>query len=63
MTVELGLIHPPVGTNAFVIESVAKDIKISTVFLGARPFVLTDFLRLAILIAFPIIATFLPPRM
>jgi C4-dicarboxylate transporter, DctM subunit len=63
MTVELGLIHPPVGMNVFVIKSVVKDVKISTIFLGVMPFVITDILRLAILIAFPIISTFLPERM
>jgi C4-dicarboxylate transporter, DctM subunit len=63
MTVELGLIHPPVGMNVFVIKSVVKDVKISTIFVGVIPFVITDILRLAVLIAFPIIATYLPERM
>lgn len=63
MTVELGLIHPPVGMNVFVIKSVIRDVKISTIFVGVLPFVVTDILRLAILIAFPVIATYLPQRM
>ena len=63
MTVELGLIHPPVGMNIFVIKSVIEDAKISTIFYGVMPFILTDILRLIILIAFPIIALFLPSRM
>jgi C4-dicarboxylate transporter, DctM subunit len=63
MTVELGLIHPPVGMNVFVIKSVIKEVKLSTVFYGVMPFVLTDIVRLAILIAFPIIATWLPSHM
>ncbi len=63
MTVELGLIHPPVGMNVFVIKSVIKDVKLSTVFYGVMPFVLTDILRLAVLIAFPILATWLPSHM
>ena len=63
MTVELGLIHPPVGMNVFVIKSVIKDVKLSTVFKGVLPFVVTDIVRLAILIAFPIIATWLPSHM
>ncbi|MCW5746715.1 MAG: TRAP transporter large permease [Alphaproteobacteria bacterium] len=63
MTVELGLIHPPVGMNVFVIKSVVKDIRISTVFWGVLPFVVTDILRLAVLIAFPVLATFLPSHM
>jgi tripartite ATP-independent transporter DctM subunit len=63
MTVELGLIHPPVGMNVFVIKSVVKDVKLSTIFYGVIPFVITDILRLALLIAFPVIALFLPARM
>ena len=47
MTVELGLIHPPVGMNIFVIKSVIEDVKISTIFYGVLPFIVTDLLRLA----------------
>jgi len=60
MTVELGLIHPPVGMNIFVIKSVLEDVKISTIFAGVIPFIITDIIRLAILVAFPILATWLP---
>jgi C4-dicarboxylate transporter DctM subunit len=63
MTVELGLIHPPVGMNVFVIKSVVRDVSFSTIFLGVIPFVVTDLIRLVILIAFPALATFLPGRM
>ncbi len=63
MTVELGLIHPPVGMNVFVIKSVVRDVSMSTIFVGVIPFVITDLLRLAILIIFPIISTFLPDHM
>ncbi len=63
MTVELGLIHPPVGMNVFVIKSVIRDVSMSTIFMGVIPFVLTDILRLAILIAFPILSTYLPNHM
>jgi C4-dicarboxylate transporter DctM subunit len=63
MTVELGLIHPPVGMNVFVIKGVVKDVKISTIFYGVAPFVVTDILRLGLLIAFPILATWLPSKM
>jgi len=60
VTVELGLIHPPVGMNVFVIKSVIKDVDMSTIFIGVLPFVVTDLLRLAILIVFPVIAIWLP---
>jgi C4-dicarboxylate transporter, DctM subunit len=63
MTVELGLIHPPVGMNVFVIKSVVKDVSFLTIFRGVIPFVITDLLRLTVLIALPILATFLPSRM
>ena len=63
MTVELGLISPPVGMNIFVIKSVLEDIKISTIFFGVIPFILTDLIRLVILVMFPILATWLPSHM
>jgi TRAP-type C4-dicarboxylate transport system permease large subunit len=63
MTVELGLIHPPVGMNVFVIKSVVKDVSFTTIFKGVLPFVATDLVRLVVLIAFPIIALWLPQRM
>jgi C4-dicarboxylate transporter, DctM subunit len=63
MTVELGLIHPPVGMNVFVIKSVVKEVSFSTIFKGVIPFVATDLVRLVILIAFPLLATWLPTRM
>ncbi|QSI32621.1 TRAP transporter large permease subunit [Variovorax sp. RKNM96] len=63
MTVELGLIHPPVGMNVFVIKSVVKDVSFTTIFKGVLPFIVTDIVRLVILIAFPVIALWLPTRM
>jgi C4-dicarboxylate transporter DctM subunit len=63
MTVELGLIHPPVGMIVFVIKSVVQDVSFSTIFRGVIPFIVTDLIRLVILIAFPIIALWLPSHM
>jgi tripartite ATP-independent transporter DctM subunit len=63
MTVELGLIHPPVGMNVFVIKSVVQDVTFSAIFKGVLPFIATDILRLIILICFPIIALWLPSQM
>jgi tripartite ATP-independent transporter DctM subunit len=63
MTVELGLIHPPVGMNVFVIKSVIKEVTFTTIFKGVIPFVVTDLIRLLILIAFPVIALWLPSKM
>jgi len=63
MTVELGLIHPPVGMIVFVIKSVVQDVDFTTIFKGVLPFLITDLIRLAILIIFPIIALWLPSHM
>jgi tripartite ATP-independent transporter DctM subunit len=60
MTVELGLIHPPVGMNVFVIKSVVPELTFSKIFRGVAPFIVTDLVRLGLLIAFPILATWLP---
>jgi len=63
MTVELGLIHPPVGMNVFVIKTVVPEVSFLTIFKGVSPFIVTDILRLVILIAFPIVALYLPDHM
>jgi C4-dicarboxylate transporter, DctM subunit len=63
MTVELGLIHPPVGMNVFVIKSVVHDVSFATIFKGVIPFICTDIIRLTILIAFPMLALWLPAKM
>ncbi|SEG65730.1 TRAP transporter large permease [Marinobacterium lutimaris] len=63
MTVELGLITPPVGMNVFIIDNLTKNVKITTIFKGVLPFVLVDVLRLALIVAFPAIVLFLPETM
>jgi tripartite ATP-independent transporter DctM subunit len=55
ITVEVGLITPPVGMNLFVINSMAPDVPLARTYGGALPFVLSDLIRVAILIAFPVI--------
>ncbi|ADZ72155.1 TRAP transporter large permease [Polymorphum gilvum] len=63
MTVELGLITPPVGMNVFVINTLAREVSLPTVFKGVLPFVAADIVRLILLIAFPAIVLFLPHTM
>ncbi|RJP67426.1 MAG: TRAP transporter large permease [Comamonadaceae bacterium] len=58
IVVEVGLITPPVGMNLFVINSMAKDVPIMDTYRGVIPFVLSDFMRTALLVAFPAIVTF-----
>lgn len=56
VTVELGLMTPPVGMNVFVIKSVAPEVPISQIYKGVFPFVLSDIVRIALIIAFPALA-------
>jgi C4-dicarboxylate transporter, DctM subunit len=63
MTVELGLITPPVGMNVFVINTIARHVSLPTIFKGVMPFVLTDIIRLILLVLFPSIVLFLPQTM
>ena len=59
IVVEVGLITPPVGLNAFIINKIAGDIPIKETFKGVLPFLLSDFLRVILLFAFPGITLFL----
>jgi C4-dicarboxylate transporter DctM subunit len=63
MVVTLGMVMPPIGINVFVINSIAKDVKIETIYRGVMPFIVTDLIRLAILVAFPSLSLFLPSQM
>ncbi len=63
VAVELGMISPPVGMNVFVINSVARDTDIRTIFGGVMPFVATDLVRLFILATFPWLVLVLPSHM
>ena len=46
-----------------VINSIAKDVKITTIYGGVLPFILTDIIRMALLVVFPIISLWLPMTM
>jgi TRAP-type C4-dicarboxylate transport system permease large subunit len=61
--VEIGLISPPVGMNLFVLKTLLPGVATSTVFRGVLPFMAADCVRLAILIAFPVISLYLPSLM
>ncbi|WP_028311829.1 TRAP transporter large permease [Derxia gummosa] len=60
IVMEMGLIHPPVGLNIFVIKNVAPDIPLKDVIWGVMPFVALMFVAVILLCLFPGIATALP---
>jgi C4-dicarboxylate transporter DctM subunit len=57
---EMGLIHPPVGLNIFVINKIAPDIQLGDIIWGTLPFVFLIMFAVVILCVFPEIATWLP---
>jgi len=58
IVVEVGLITPPVGMNLFIINAMDRDTPISETYRAVLFFVLSDLLRVALLLAFPIITLF-----
>jgi C4-dicarboxylate transporter, DctM subunit len=59
MVVEIGLVHPPVGMNLFIIQKLAKDVPYLETAKGVMPFLASDFLRIALLVAFPALSLWL----
>jgi TRAP-type C4-dicarboxylate transport system permease large subunit len=57
IVMEMGLIHPPVGLNIFVIKSIAPDIPLGDVIWGVMPFVVLMMISIVLLCLFPEIAT------
>ncbi len=60
IVVEVGLITPPVGLNVFVINSMARDVPMLETFKGVIPFLMSDAIRVALIIVFPILTLALP---
>jgi len=60
IVVEVGLITPPVGLNVFVINSMAKDVPMIETFKGVIPFFISDGVRVAFILWFPILTLWLP---
>ena len=54
-TATIGMIAPPVGIICFILNSMARDISLMTIYRGVMPFVAADLVRLALLVAFPAI--------
>ena len=56
MVVEIGLVHPPVGMNVFIINRLAKDVPLVETFKGVMPFLASDLVRIVLLLAVPSIS-------
>ena len=53
MVVEIGLITPPVGLNVYVINALAKDVPMAQTFRGVIPFLISDGVRVLLLVFIP----------
>ena len=60
INMEIGLIHPPVGLNIYIVNDIAPDVPLVKVMWGTLPYVICMMLAIVILCFFPEIATWLP---
>jgi len=60
IVVQIGLVSPPVGMNIFVVKNLLRNVDIVTVFRGVTPFMVALIALMALVVAFPPIATWLP---
>jgi C4-dicarboxylate transporter, DctM subunit len=56
MVVEIGLVHPPVGMNVYIINRLARNVPLTETFKGVVPFLLSDFMRISALLFFPVLS-------
>ncbi len=63
VTLNIGLVTPPVGINVYVTAGVAKDVPLMTIFRGVIPLWIAMIACAILLVVFPQIATFLPGLM
>ncbi len=59
MVVEIGLVHPPVGMNVYIINRLAGNVPLVETFKGVIPFLASDLIRIVLLVFFPMISLYL----
>ncbi len=59
IVVEVGLITPPVGLNLFIINRLARNVPLGVTYRGVAPFILSDLIRVAVLVSFPALSLWL----
>jgi len=58
--IELGMLTPPLGMNVFVVKGVAPQIPLADIYRGVAPYLMSNFTRLTLLLAFPALSLWLP---
>lgn len=59
MVVEICLIHPPVGMNVYLVNRLAKDVRLMEAFNGVVPFLTADLVRIVLLLFFSVLSLYL----
>jgi TRAP-type C4-dicarboxylate transport system permease large subunit len=59
MVVSFGLLVPPMGLNVYVVNGLARGVPLGETFRGVLPFLISDFIRIGLVLAFPGIALWL----
>jgi C4-dicarboxylate transporter, DctM subunit len=63
IVVEVGMIHPPLGLNVFVLKSITPDVPLWTIYKGVLPFCIADLIKLVLMVLIPAITLWLPSTM
>jgi C4-dicarboxylate transporter DctM subunit len=63
VVIELGMLVPPLGMNVFVVKGVAPQIPLAAIYRGVAPYVASNIVRLALLLAFPALSLWLPAHL
>ena len=63
INMEIGLIHPPVGFNIYIVSSIAPDVPVTRIMWGTIPVRALHDAAIVILCVFPEIATWLPDKL
>ncbi|MFN3673920.1 MAG: TRAP transporter large permease, partial [Bosea sp. (in: a-proteobacteria)] len=59
IVVGIGMTAPPIGLNVFVVAALARDVPVTRIYRGVLPFVLSDIVRLGLVVAFPVLTLYL----
>ena len=59
IVVGIGMTAPPIGLNVFVVAALARDVPVTRIYRGVLPFVLSDIIRLGLVVAFPVLTLYL----
>jgi C4-dicarboxylate transporter DctM subunit len=57
---ELGLITPPIGINLVILKTIVPEVPLATIMRSIVPFVVSDVVRIGLLVAAPGLALWLP---